>query len=107
MSKKPFPTGIVVTLVILWIGTLAAVAAGWYVMRQDTESRSDRPALKKAASKATSSGSARLPALTWRPEATRRFAIEVGGASLGAVLFLLLAVGAGFLMQEKIESLNE
>lgn len=125
MNRKPFPVGLVLTLVVLWIGTVAAAAGGWVVMRQYLAEQSahagaaapgrpsgsassnggSAPSSSPASAQTAASGS--TVRLVWSPEAFWRFLIKAGSASLGAVLFLLIAVGAGFLLQEKVESVNE
>lgn len=121
MKKNPFPVGLVVTLTLLWIGALGAIVGGWVSMRQMLAEPATQAVSRTAASTdATASrttGPPTQPAATaaanpprrlvWSPEAFWRFAVKAGSAALGALLFLLLAVGAGFLLQEQVESSNE
>lgn len=121
MKNNPFPVGLVATLTLLWIGALGAIAGGWVTMRQivaepPAHSITTRTTSPDAAASSTSSTSAQGPSspatgdlhrLVWTPEAFWRFVMKGGSAALGALLYLLLAVGAGFLWQEKVESSNE
>ena len=117
MKNRSFPVGLVVTLTLLWIGTLATTVGGWVAMRQifnEAPPSSNRPAVSSTQADpnvSTSSSSTPAPTdghrLVWSPDAFWRFVVKAGSASLGAILFLLLAVGAGFLWQEKVESTNE
>ena len=125
MNKKPFPVGLVLTLVVLWIGAVAAAGGGWVALRQyfaehvpqASAASSDRASASDSAREGSASSSSRVSdaptasrtavRMVWSPDAFWRFLIKAGSASLGAVLFLLIAVGAGFLLQEKVESINE
>lgn len=121
MKTNAFPVGLVVTLALLWIGALGAIVGGWVTMRQLFSEPAPQAVTRSVSSPdATRSTAADTPApsaaataandphrLVWSPEAFWRFAMKAGSAALGALLYLLLAVGAGFLMQEKVESSNE
>jgi hypothetical protein len=120
MTRRPFPIGLVVTLVLLWLGFVGAIAWGWWSLRSVPLPSSPssgagiatpRPAAagepgSEVASRPTPPKEA-ASGLVWSQDGLWRFMLKAGGAALVAILFLLIAVGIGLLVQEKAESVDE